>query len=74
MNEFSKVIGHEIQHTQISCVSVLAMDDLERQKTVPLSIAFKITQYLGIHLTGEVKRLVFWKTTKIAERNERRPT
>lgn len=47
------------------------MDDLERKKTVPLSIAFKITQYLGIHLTGVVERLVFWKTTKIAERNER---
>ena len=59
INELSKVAGNKI-NTQKSIAFVYTKNKLperEIKKTIPLTIASKITNYLGIHLIKEVEDL-----------------
>ena len=59
ISEFSKVAGFKI-NTQKSVAFLYTNDELaerEIRKTIPFTVTAKITKYLGISLTKEMKDL-----------------
>ena len=58
INEFSKVVGYKINmHKFVFLYTNNKISEREIKKTVPLAIASKRINYLGINSTKEVKDL-----------------